>query len=69
MNIREYRPSDRDACLDAFRSNIPKFFLLHELDSFVDHLAKHASTNQRFGFVETSSFIVMTWDGRFLPTA
>ncbi len=32
--IREYRPSYRNACIEVFRSNIPKFFAESELEHF-----------------------------------
>jgi predicted GNAT family N-acyltransferase len=33
-NIRLYNPSDRNACMMAFRSNVPKYFTLEEINDF-----------------------------------
>ncbi len=34
ITIREYKPSDRTACIEIFKSNIPKFFTSEELAYF-----------------------------------
>ncbi|MFM9944130.1 MAG: GNAT family N-acetyltransferase [Bacteroidia bacterium] len=38
MQIREYKAADRQVCLEVFKSNIPEFFLLHELADFENWL-------------------------------
>ena len=42
MKIREYKVSDREACLKIFKSNIPKFFLPDEAKGFEEFLDKMA---------------------------
>jgi GNAT superfamily N-acetyltransferase len=40
MKFRQYAPTDRDACLALFDSNVPEFFLESERDEFlggIDH--------------------------------
>lgn len=52
LAFRKYKASDRDDCLAAFKSNIPKYFLLKELDQFVDWLTRHGDqedTNANVG--------------------
>lgn len=39
MTIREYKSTDREACIEIFKSNMPKFFALHELDDFKSWLS------------------------------
>lgn len=34
INIREYKPADRSACIRIFNSNVPKFFTTEELTYF-----------------------------------
>jgi N-acetylglutamate synthase-like GNAT family acetyltransferase len=43
--IRPYRVEDRNACLELFKSNIPKFFLPEEVQGFEEYLDKHVTTN------------------------
>ena len=38
MKIREYTRTDRDTCIDMFKSNIPKFFLHKEIKDYEDFL-------------------------------
>ncbi len=38
MHYRPYTPSDRDACIALFRSNVPRFFRDHELQAFTDFI-------------------------------
>lgn len=38
LHIRAYGPSDRDACIGIFRSNVPQFFLDHELDRYLEFI-------------------------------
>ena len=38
MNVREYRHTDLDACLEIFNGNCPKYFCDHERQEFVDWL-------------------------------
>lgn len=42
MIIREYILSDRDAVLQLFRLNTPRFFSISEENDFVDYLENHA---------------------------
>ena len=38
LRHRPYTASDRDACVEVFRSNVPKFFRDHELEEFTDFI-------------------------------
>ena len=38
MDLRPYRPADRDACLAVFDSNTPGFFEAHERAGFAEFL-------------------------------
>ena len=40
ISIRAYAPSDRNACLTIFRSNLPKYFAPEELPLFTSWLDK-----------------------------
>lgn len=57
--IRPYNDTDKEACIAAFKSNIPKYFAEHELpdfESFLDTFKTrrfYADTNRR-----TSYFVV-----------
>ncbi|WP_343636079.1 GNAT family N-acetyltransferase [Fluviicola sp.] len=39
-NIRTYRDSDKDSCMEIFRTNVPKYFTLEEVDEFERFLTK-----------------------------
>lgn len=39
--IRPYQPSDLEACIEIFKSNMPTFFFEHELPMFRAYLEKH----------------------------
>jgi [ribosomal protein S18]-alanine N-acetyltransferase len=45
MTIREYTPEDKNACLEIFRSNCPKFFDKSELEMFDKWLEHQANEN------------------------
>src|ERR1041384_7470089 len=38
MTIREYKPADKEKCLEIFASNCPKFFDIEEREPFVKWL-------------------------------
>ncbi|MNK25831.1 hypothetical protein D3C87_441590 [compost metagenome] len=47
--IRTYQPSDKTACMNAFQTNVPKFFTYGEVgdfERFLDRLADPAELNQ-----------------------
>lgn len=39
-HIRAYRDSDKDSCMEIFKTNVPKYFTLEEVDEFERFLAK-----------------------------
>lgn len=39
-NIRKYEPSDRNACMEIFKTNVPDYFTLEEVDEFERFLTK-----------------------------
>ncbi len=36
--LREYKTTDRDVCIDVFKSNVPEYFREHELNDFLNFL-------------------------------
>ncbi|WP_164714212.1 GNAT family N-acetyltransferase [Chitinophaga rhizosphaerae] len=42
MTIRPYEPSDFDACVAAFKGNMPKYFLPEELEDYSNWLLNYA---------------------------
>ena len=36
LYLQVYGPTDRDACIEVFRSNVPRFFRDHELADYLD---------------------------------
>ncbi len=45
MKIRKFESSDRQACIELFKSNIPKFFLAEEMAGFEEFLSKFTQEN------------------------
>jgi ribosomal protein S18 acetylase RimI-like enzyme len=45
MLIREYKASDKEACLEIFKSNCPRFFDQSELSMFINWLNHQADSN------------------------
>jgi hypothetical protein len=45
LEIKPYTENDFDACVELYKSNIPKFFLPNEVPDFIDYLQKHALGN------------------------
>ena len=41
MTIRPYEPADFDACVNAFKGNMPKYFLPEELDDYTNWLENY----------------------------
>lgn len=39
-NIRKYRDSDKDSCMEIFKTNVPTYFTLEEVDEFDRFLTK-----------------------------
>ena len=39
-NIRKYRTSDRNSCMEAFKTNVPNYFTVAEIDEYDRFLAK-----------------------------
>lgn len=48
MPFRTYQISDKAACLELFRSNVPKFFAPHEEAEFSDFLGDPGMTEDYF---------------------
>jgi N-acetylglutamate synthase-like GNAT family acetyltransferase len=45
--VREYIPEDREACIAAFKSNVPKYFTEDEVRDFEKFLTRIESTEQK----------------------
>ena len=39
-NIRKYRESDKESCMEIFKTNVPTYFTLEEVDQFERFLTK-----------------------------
>jgi N-acetylglutamate synthase-like GNAT family acetyltransferase len=57
MTLRAYQQSDKEACLELFRSNTPKFFAASEEADFVAHL-KDANNHHGYFVLEKEGNIV-----------
>ena len=66
MHIRPYTAADRQACLEAFRSNMPQYFAVAELpdfESWLDQQAEQAApapanTAEKYYVIEKSSKVI-----------
>lgn len=65
MVIRPYTPADKQACIDAFNSNVPKFFALAEvpdfeqwLDEQESRIAAERNSNEQYYVAELDNNIV-----------
>lgn len=38
IELREFRASDREACMSVFQSNVPRYFREHELSDYLEYL-------------------------------
>jgi predicted GNAT family N-acyltransferase len=63
MNIRAYKPTDHDACIGLFKSNMPKYFAPAELPDFEqwlddqDELTGENNTAEQYFVVELNNMI------------
>ncbi|WP_298708410.1 GNAT family N-acetyltransferase [Chitinophaga sp.] len=62
MLIRPYESSDYDACIAAFKSNMPKYFLPEELPDFTDWLDKYQNGGP-FKVEGEAAYFVLEEDG------
>ncbi len=44
MMARPYTPADRDACLEIFTSNMPRYFVAAERSAFANYLDEHSES-------------------------
>jgi N-acetylglutamate synthase and related acetyltransferases len=58
MLIRLYTAADRQACIAAFKSNMPKFFMPDELTDFENWLGKVETTNESYFVVEQDNEVI-----------
>ena len=52
--IREYNSIDKEACLIAFKSNVPQFFAVHEIilfESFLDTFDNNSGSGKTYFYV------------------
>lgn len=58
--IRAYQPTDRRGCIDAFKTNVPKFFTEDEITDFENFLLKleNGSIQTHFYVVEENNTII-----------
>lgn len=61
-NIRKYEAADHPACTEAFRTNVPKYFTLEEVNEFERFLSKlddpEASDNPIYYVLELDNRII-----------
>ncbi len=53
-SLRAYHPSDKNECMNAFKSNVPLFFTVEEIEEFENFLTRLDS-----GIVNTQFFVVI----------
>ncbi len=61
VQIREYRSTDKEKCLEAFKSNVPYFFTREEVGDFItflDSLTNRSRENTRFFVQEVDNTLV-----------
>lgn len=66
ISFRKFETHDKDACLIAFNSNVPRFFALHEVslfDNFLDHIDDQHINDKYF---EKTRFYVIESDGQLV---
>lgn len=63
MNFRPYTAADREACLDAFKSNMPKFFALSEVPDFEKWLDEQEGRMEAVKDHPTEQYYVALKDG------
>ncbi len=61
IQIRPYTPSDKIACIEAFKTNVPLYFTAQEAHDFEGFLKKIA-TNDGQKTIETHYFVVVFED-------
>ena len=63
MIIRPYITADKEGCVAAFKSNMPKYFAPHELTDFEEWLDKQHDTETVGG---AKQFFVVDLDGKII---
>lgn len=66
MIIKEYKPTDREACIKVFNSNVPKFFASHELDGFKSWLTSKDKAIKAFDNNESEYYYVVEIDNQII---
>lgn len=66
MIIRPYKPTDRQACIEIFNSNIPAFFALEELDGFESWLNSKDLAQLAFESNQTEFYYVIEIENRIV---
>ena len=61
--IRQYENSDKDACLAAFKSNVPLYFTEGEVNDFTNFLIKIANA-ELVKQQENTVYYVVVYDGK-----
>lgn len=60
--IRKYEPADHPACMDVFKTNVPKYFTWEEVDEFERFLTKlgnpEATDNPIYYVMESGNFLI-----------
>jgi predicted GNAT family N-acyltransferase len=64
MNFRPYTAADRQACIDAFMSNVPTFFALSELPDFEKWLDEQVSRMAAVAHHPTEQYYVVLKDNQ-----
>lgn len=61
-NIRKYEATDHNACMDAFKTNVPKYFTLEEVNEYERFLTKLDDSE----VLDNPLYYVMELENRFI---
>ncbi|MGV3612466.1 MAG: GNAT family N-acetyltransferase [Fluviicola sp.] len=61
-NIRKYRSSDKDFCMEIFKTNVPKYFTLEEVNEYDRFLTKLADAEA----LDNPPYFVMELDNQLI---
>jgi ribosomal-protein-alanine N-acetyltransferase len=61
-NIRKYEAADHDACMEAFKTNVPKYFTLEEVNEYDRFLTKLDDPE----VLDNPLYYVMELDNQFI---
>ncbi len=69
MNIRNYRPADREACIGIFHSNVPLYFDSDEITGLYHWLDAKDRREKAFASNATETYYVLEHEGKIVGCA